>query len=356
MSNFSKIPISHYKVLTLPLNPESNSVYYVLDQYNNIVQGFITDKKGVAIPLFSTGGEAVGNVQSVTGTGVTGTLTNPKVNIATFVSNQLGNQVHLSTIDGKLQVNPITSPDASIEITSTSTELQIKLSSAIASEINSALQPGDNTSVLVNDGDGTSPYVTFIDLADVATTGDYNDLINTPSSFPPSAHTHPISDIVDLQVELNSKVDENTPITGATHTKITYDSKGLVISGVNATTSDIDDSVNRRYVTDSDLVDIGNLSGVNSGDQTSITGILSTKTEYNTSLIDGDFLYVGDVTQYTDEQAQDAVGNILTDTATIDLSYNDSGNNITANVKPNSITSVELSDSINISEFMNDSN
>jgi len=41
---------------------------------------------------------------------------------------------------------------------------------------------------------------------------------------------------------------------------------------------------------------------------------------------------------YTDESAQDAVGNILTDTATIDFTYNDAANQITADVKTNSIS------------------
>ncbi len=40
------------------------------------------------------------------------------------------------------------------------------------------------------------------------------------------------------------------------------------------------------------------------------------------------------ITQYTDEQAQDAVGTILTDTASVDLAYNDAGNQITATVLP----------------------
>ena len=46
---------------------------------------------------------------------------------------------------------------------------------------------------------------------------------------------------------LLNKVDKNSPISGSTHTKITYDSKGLVTSGSNATTADIDDTLNRRY-------------------------------------------------------------------------------------------------------------
>jgi hypothetical protein len=69
------------------------------------------------------------------------------------------------------------------------------------------------------------------------------------------------------QTALDGKVDENASITGATKTKITYDSKGLVTAGVDATTADINDSSNRRYVTDAQLVVIGNTSGTNTGDQ-----------------------------------------------------------------------------------------
>lgn len=53
--------------------------------------------------------------------------------------------------------------------------------------------------------------------------------------------------------------------------------------------------------------DLG-LTGTNTGDQTSIVGITGTKAQFDTAVTDGNFLYVGDVTQYTDEMAQDAVG------------------------------------------------
>ena len=46
------------------------------------------------------------------------------------------------------------------------------------------------------------------------------------------------------------KLDKNTSITAATKTKITYDAKGLVTSGADATTADIADSTNKRYQTD----------------------------------------------------------------------------------------------------------
>lgn len=47
----------------------------------------------------------------------------------------------------------------------------------------------------------------------------------------------------------NNKVTANSPITGATKTKITYDLKGLVTGGANATTSDITEG-SRLYYTD----------------------------------------------------------------------------------------------------------
>lgn len=77
------------------------------------------------------------------------------------------------------------------------------------------------------------------------------------------------------------------------------------------TTANIADSTDKRYVTDADLVILGNTSGVNTGDQTSIVGITGTKAEFDTAVSDGNFLYIGDVTQYTDEMAQDAVGGVV---------------------------------------------
>ena len=55
-------------------------------------------------------------------------------------------------------------------------------------------------------------------------------------------------------------VTANGAITGATKTKITYDTKGLVTGGADATTADIADSTDKRYCTDVQqaiLVNIG---------------------------------------------------------------------------------------------------
>jgi hypothetical protein len=83
-----------------------------------------------------------------------------------------------------LFVKPITSPDGSISIVNTLSELQIEVSEALQAQIESALQPGDNvselsndagyitsadvptnTSDLVNDGeDGINPFITAADI------------------------------------------------------------------------------------------------------------------------------------------------------------------------------------------------
>lgn len=93
------------------------------------------------------------------------------------------------------------------------------------------------------------------------------------------------------QTALDGKVDENVAITGATKTKITYDAKGLVTAGADATTADIADSSNKRYVTDAQLVVIGNTSGTNTGDETAqrIGDLINGATE-KTTPVDADMV------------------------------------------------------------------
>jgi hypothetical protein len=64
----------------------------------------------------------------------------------------------------------------------------------------------------------------------------------------------------------DAAVVANVAITGATKTKVTYDAKGLVTSGADATTADIADSADKRYCTDAQKTVIGNTSGTNTGD------------------------------------------------------------------------------------------
>jgi hypothetical protein len=73
----------------------------------------------------------------------------------------------------------------------------------------------------------------------------------------------------------------------------------------------------------------GTVTGTNTGDQTSIVGITGTKAQFDTAVTDGDILYVGDVTQYTDEMAQDAVGGVVANSTFVSLAYNDATPSLT---------------------------
>lgn len=64
----------------------------------------------------------------------------------------------------------------------------------------------------------------------------------------------------NIQTQIDGKVTKNSDITGATKTKVTYDAKGLVTAGADATTADIADSTNKRYVTDAQLAAIGTVA------------------------------------------------------------------------------------------------
>src|SRR6187402_2131472 len=226
----------------------------------------------------------------------------------------------------------ITNTDGTIVITGTD-NVVINLSTAIKNLINSALQTGDNISELVND----LGYITIGDIP-----------IFDPSNY----------DLEDFNnLGIDPYVHQSEITSGATNLTYTPSSTQGMVNSDTGTDAVIPlaDSTNAGLLKPSKYTVLENTTNTNSGDQTSIVGIAGTKVQYNTSLTDGDFLFVGDITTYTDEEAQDAVGNILVDSSTIDFTYDDSTPNITAIVKPNSITSTELSNSINNSEFVNDS-
>lgn len=151
------------------------------------------------------------------------------------------------------------------------------------------------TTIVSGDGSGGDPYIVevvnspYADSALYADTSAYADTAKyalvagnavqlnsqNPSYYLDRTNhtgTQAISTVTGLQTALDGKVDENSSITGATKTKITYDAKGLVTSGADATTADIAASTDKNYVTDAQLVVIGNTSGTNTGDQTSVTG------------------------------------------------------------------------------------
>lgn len=85
--------------------------------------------------------------------------------------------------------------------------------------------------------------------------------VGSLTTIPRADHIHPTD---------TTRVSANSSITAGTKTKITYDVKGLVTAGADATTADIADSANKRYVTDAQLSVLSNTSGTNTGDSASL--------------------------------------------------------------------------------------
>ena len=75
-----------------------------------------------------------------------------------------------------------------------------------------------------------------VDLSDFVNSG---ELTSALSGKADKIHSHSTSDITGLDAILSNKVTKNGAIIGATKTKITYDSNGLVINGADLSTSDI---------------------------------------------------------------------------------------------------------------------
>ncbi len=90
----------------------------------------------------------------------------------------------------------------------------------------------------------------------------------------------------------------NTSISAATKTKLTYDAKGLVIAGADATTADIAPSANRNYLTDAQAGVLSNTAGINTGDETnsSIKSKLGITTLSGTNTGDQTISLTGDIT------------------------------------------------------------
>jgi hypothetical protein len=98
----------------------------------------------------------------------------------------------------------------------------------------------------------STPAITIV--AGAITPSSVNSVVISGTSTPTLAITGTTSvsgtNTGDQTLSGLGGVAANTAISGATKTKITYDSKGLVTSGADATTADISDSTGRRYQTE----------------------------------------------------------------------------------------------------------
>jgi hypothetical protein len=86
--------------------------------------------------------------------------------------------------------------------------------------------------------------------------------------------TGTLSSQTDLQTALDGKVDENTAITGATKTKVTYDAKGLVTAGADLSASDIPSGIDASKISTGVIsnAEFDYLNGLTDNIQTQFTG------------------------------------------------------------------------------------
>ena len=162
------------------------------------------------------------------------------------------------------------------------------------------LSEGTSTTTTVDvnssDGDNATLVSASTTRAGVLTTAKWDEIVvnNSKISFDAVSSTRlaNTSGTNTGDQDVSGFVVKNADITGGTKTKITYDAKGLVTAGDDATTADIAASTNKNYVTDAEATVIGNTSNTNTGDQTlsglggvaantAITGAVNTKITYD---------------------------------------------------------------------------
>ena len=182
----------------------------------------------------------------------------------TYSSSATASTIAQRTADGQVKV--ATTPSANDDATSKS----------YVDSINSDIQDelGDKvdkvvtaTQVYATDNGGVQTSISY------GTTNTANTIVQRDASGQvsvaqtPTADTHAASKKY-VDDRLDTKVDANTAITGATHTKITYDSKGLVTAGTDIVAADITDLT-------ATATELNYSSGVTSAIQTQIDSKVS---------------------------------------------------------------------------------
>jgi hypothetical protein len=172
----------------------------------------------------------------------------------------------ITTIDNAADVLPIVDTSATTTKKVTPTQLKSSLALNNVDNTSDANKPVSSATQTALD----AKQATLVSGTNIKTVNNTSLLgsgnIAISSAVAWGGVTGTLSNQTDLQTALDGKVDENAAITGATKTKVTYDQKGLVTAGADATTADIASSTDKRYITDAQLVVVGNTSGTNTGD------------------------------------------------------------------------------------------
>ena len=273
----------------------------------------ISNQTITAAPVNLSGTNATGILAAARFPALTGDITNAEGSVATTISNDAITSTKIAdnaVTSTKIADNAVTEAKIVNGAVSMNKIASISIQTLLGNKSNSAAaSPGEitigtglalNPSTGVLSASGSGGTVSNVSALSVTASGStLSSTVANASSTPVISLNIPLASVTGTTAGLISKSDydafaaktnSNDAITGATKTKITYDSKGLVTAGADATTADIAPSTNRRYVTDAQAGVISNTSGTNTGDQTiTLTGAVtgSGNGSFATTLSDG---------------------------------------------------------------------
>ena len=159
-------------------------------------------------------------------------------------SKAAANTVDLSTADGNLVHITTGTPDIAgfgtvqagarfVLVFDVALTVLYNITSLILPTAANIVTAAGDTAFLISEGGGNWRCVAYQRASGAALVGGTGGAWGTI--------TGTLSAQTDLQTALNTKVDGNTAITGATKTRITYDSKGLVTAGGDAAITELSD-------------------------------------------------------------------------------------------------------------------
>jgi len=178
------------------------------------------------------------------------------------------------TIDNATDVLPIV--DTSATTTKKITLTQVKTSLALnnvdnTSDANKPVSSAQQTAL-------DAKQATLVSGTNIKTVNNNSLLgsgnISISSAVAWGGVTGTLSNQTDLQTALDGKVDENSAITGATKTKITYDAKGLVTAGADLAAGDIPSGIDAAKISTGLIsnAEFDYLNGLTDNIQTQFTG------------------------------------------------------------------------------------
>jgi len=208
----------------------------------------------------------------------------------------------IATVDNAADLFPIVDTSAAETKKITPTALKSALALDLVNNTSDANKPISSATQTALDSKQNSLGFTAENVANKSTSVTTDQASNT--KYPS------VKAVYDWAVGLF--IAKNTAIVAATKTKITYDANGLVTAGADATTADIADSTNKRYVTDAQATVIGNTSGTNTGDNATnsqYSGLAASKENTITATTSADY-YRGDKTFATLNKTAVGLGNV----------------------------------------------